>query len=79
MNNLSLTLNAVIGSDLDDAVRNGCDIALRLRLAYVDFEANDMTYTCYPDGTAQRFIKHVSGRDEWDGEKWTHIKPVSQR
>src|ERR1044071_3767645 len=88
---LSLRVSVVAGAgDVDLCVSEACGLAHALGLGYVEFDANDMAYTCYPDYTAIR--RSTTARDgpleRWDGRnrihtfvkrEWTVLPPVESQ
>jgi hypothetical protein len=57
---LALEVRPVLGRAVDEAVRDGCHLACSLGLAYVSFEGNEQQFTCYADGTAQKWYSGVT-------------------
>ncbi len=75
MNNLCLEIRPTCGANLNDCMKDACELAAKLGLHHVGFEFNGENIACYGDGTAQR-VSGPTGREMWDGFKWTHIKPI---
>lgn len=72
-----LELRPVMGSTINECVRNACQIAARIGLHSVTFSNGSDSYACFPDGRALHHRRDGSASRYWDRGKWIEIKPLS--
>ena len=76
---LGMRLYAVRGGDTEQAVRDGCMLALFLGLHEVKFRPDlNARIVCYPDGSALRYSVVSAAADglrseRWDGTNWSVV------
>jgi len=64
MNKLVLKVSVSPGVHLCDAMADGCVLASTLRLSWVEFNFNDISVTCYPDGRSM-LMRGCSIEEDW--------------
>lgn len=86
-NTLGMTVHLMVGCNLIDAVRDGCELAYKLGLACIKFKSCDQDFTCFHDGRVMktdgkpgRYEAQVIYGDGGDGEKidWVYFPTIDR-